>query len=79
VFVPRAADYAAVAVDDPASVAGFLPFCGLLRPHTTRHFLFDTSIPPCIDSASAARSAKARWLKLTNATSDISAAFGLVA
>ena len=67
-----AAHYASVAVDDSASVAGFLPFCGRLRPHTTRHFLFDTSIPPCIDKASAARSARDRWLKLTKATSTIS-------
>lgn len=71
-LAPHASAVCTGACPDPdpdASPAFPLPFCGRLRPHTTRAFFPATSTPPCNDSASAARSACARVTKFINAQS----------
>ena len=60
---------ASTSVEPSPSVMAFLPFCGLLLPHTTLHRLPSTSTPPCADKISAACSANVRVRKLMNAQS----------
>lgn len=56
-------------VDSDSVVSAFFPLLGRDLPQAIFAFFPVISIPPCIDNASAARSASARVTKLTNAQS----------